>query len=111
MRLRYPDKAVICSVSGADPWLTLAAGGSLVALPPTTEPALLKELISYQTVAIDDAKSPVLGALKGASGQGLELRSTPAQPDAIAIDRKSGRRTIDTKQSEAPNEPSHLLVA
>jgi hypothetical protein len=41
-RDRYPDKAILCADERADPWGVLAAGGSLVPLPPATDPRLLE---------------------------------------------------------------------
>jgi hypothetical protein len=42
-RTRLPDKAVVCSLGGANGWAVLAAGGSLPNLPPP-EPALAAAL-------------------------------------------------------------------
>ncbi len=92
MRLRYPDKAVICSVSGADPWLTLAAGGSLVPLPPTTEAALLRDVTTYQPKAIEESNLLLLGVLQSADGSTLEVRPSAVQNASIEIDRTTGQR-------------------
>jgi hypothetical protein len=43
-RTRFPDKAVVCSLAGANGWAVLAAGGSLPNLPPLPEPALAAAL-------------------------------------------------------------------
>jgi hypothetical protein len=43
-RLRYPDKAVLCSLDGADGWAVVAAGGSVPALPPLVDGRLLTAL-------------------------------------------------------------------
>ncbi len=43
-RIRYPEKAVICSLSGANPWIVAAAGGSLPALPQTASDEFLQAI-------------------------------------------------------------------
>lgn len=40
-RRRFPDKAIITEIDGADGWAFVAAGGSLPKLPPATDPRLL----------------------------------------------------------------------
>jgi hypothetical protein len=40
-RTKYPDKAVVCSFDPPHGWAALAAGGSVPALPATTDPRLL----------------------------------------------------------------------
>jgi hypothetical protein len=49
-RTAYPDKAVISSLSAADGWRFVAAGGSLPDLPKTTDPELLAGLVSMRPV-------------------------------------------------------------
>jgi hypothetical protein len=43
-RLRYPSKAVICSLEPVNGWAVLAAGSSVPNLPPTTDSRLLAAL-------------------------------------------------------------------
>ncbi|MCC6508338.1 MAG: pectate lyase [Pirellulaceae bacterium] len=99
LRLRYPDKAVLCSVSGTDPWLTLAAGGSFVALPTTTDAAFLHELIACQPVSMSNENSSLMGTLQGPNGQRLEVhKHTTAPLGFVNIDRTTGKRSLSTAQ-------------
>jgi hypothetical protein len=43
-RVKYPDKAILCSLEPAQPWAVLLAGGSVPHLPPSTDTALLAAL-------------------------------------------------------------------
>lgn len=43
-RVRFPHKAVLCSLSGVSPWTVALGGGSLPALPNTTDVELLCEI-------------------------------------------------------------------
>ncbi len=51
-RLRYPDKAVLCSQPAVNPWAVVAGGGSLPALPQSTSFELL-EAIPKMAPSID----------------------------------------------------------
>jgi hypothetical protein len=43
-RRRFPDKAILCAYEKTDGWAILSAGGSLPAIPPTTDARLLAAL-------------------------------------------------------------------
>lgn len=46
MRSKFPNKAVLCSVPGADPWQNLLAGASLSELPVSMDPGLKRDIAS-----------------------------------------------------------------
>jgi hypothetical protein len=50
-RRRYPDKAILCSLSGAGGWAVLAAGGSLPNLPRMPDAALRQALARMKPFA------------------------------------------------------------
>jgi hypothetical protein len=53
-RLKYPEKAVICSLDGgAAPWAVAAAGGSLPNLPAKSDARLLSALTRMRPLQID----------------------------------------------------------
>ncbi len=103
LRQRFPDKAVLCSVGGGDPWLNLSAGASFVDLPSTTEHKLLQQIIACQPQSIGSGNEPVLGALHDKSGERLQVvkgnqPSSQKFSNAIAIDKATGKKK-DTAQS------------
>jgi hypothetical protein len=55
LRLRFPDKAVLCSVPHDDPWSTLAAGASLPNLAGSTDQKYLGQLLNTR---LQDGDSP-----------------------------------------------------
>jgi Family of unknown function (DUF6298) len=110
-RSRFPDKAVITPLEQGDGWAFAAAGGSLPALPATTDPRLLAALPQMQPApaATGDAADtwtlaepgrqrfvyaahggPIAVDLRGESGQytvyAVDLRhgSLPAAPATVA---------------------------
>lgn len=48
LRRQFPEKAVICSIAEVDPWLIVAAGGSLPALPQNMDARLRSQLLELQ---------------------------------------------------------------
>jgi hypothetical protein len=52
-RLRFPDKAVISDLDAAEGWSFAAAGGSLLKLPSTTDPALRAALARMTPTAVE----------------------------------------------------------
>ena len=53
-RTKYPDKAIVCSLDGANGWAVLAAGGSFPNLPRSTNPELLAAIPTMQPVTLKD---------------------------------------------------------
>lgn len=84
-RRRFPDKAVLCPLREADGWATLAAGGSLPALPATVDARLLAALPRMQPYEL----------AAGRPGRILTL----AEPDrqAFAYLPAGGSVTLDLK--------------
>jgi hypothetical protein len=62
-RLKYPEKAVICSFDGADPLAIIAGGGSLAGMSSSNMP-LLERLLDFEPVDRDpqnvNAKPPIV---------------------------------------------------
>jgi hypothetical protein len=54
-RMRYPGKSILCADPQANPWVVLAAGGSMPALPRTTEPQLLAAVPRMRPTGDDGA--------------------------------------------------------
>jgi hypothetical protein len=65
-RRRYPGKAVICSLPGADPWTVVSAGGSLPALPASVSQELLRVIPT--TVLASPSGTPVVYSLIAPNG-------------------------------------------
>lgn len=98
LRLQYPDKAIICSISGSDPWLTLAAGGSLVALPATTDADMLKLLVDCQPSTASVISPQPLG-LTNKKGQRLEVHKSPqSQSKFVEIDPSTGLPSVSAER-------------
>lgn len=95
VRHRFHDKAVVCSVSGADPWLTLAAGGSFVALPPESDHRLLEALVSSRPIANEATANSTSFALRNEAGLLIEVKKSNA-PSAgqVELDRKTGKPVL-----------------
>jgi hypothetical protein len=97
--MRYPGKAILCADPKANPWAVLAAGGSMPALPGTTEPRLLAAVPRMQPAAMGDGGAYILAdpgrdylavALAGGPIR-VDLPTTPAPYSARRIDPRTGR--------------------
>ncbi len=100
-RDRYPDKAILCALDGADPWAVLAAGGSMPALPARTDPRLLAALPRMKpfgtgarpwTLA-DPGRDYLMYAPAGDHTVRLDLSATDATYELHRIDPRTGQRS------------------
>ena len=94
MRSRFPDKAILCSLSGADPWQLLAAGGSIPELPADTNPQLLSEIVKCQPTEFESGYS-----LRHEKAACLIVSNQSMSPDGcVPIDRRTGQPVTDLSQ-------------
>lgn len=91
-RLRFPEKAVLCSLSGVDPWQMLAAGGSLPALPATTDQEIRQRSLDCQPAGNGSRFELVFGEHR----QLIATADPIASPGYLMVDKKSGR--VDTAE-------------
>jgi len=116
-RTRFPDKAVICSLPGSNPWVVMASGGSLPALPPRTSDELRRVVPRMQptrnqdgnprqfTLATDDGRSLRLWKPNGPNaGNQWPVVSSP-----VSIDGKTGRIESDAASSDHPDSKHYLI--
>jgi hypothetical protein len=100
-RARFPEKAILTgSLPGGEGWATLAAGGSIPALPAQLDPALRKAFPALRPLPrAGDAGFEVLGdgtgrflvhAWPGASPR-VDLGAWRGQFEVREVDRASGR--------------------
>ncbi|HVJ85382.1 MAG TPA: DUF6298 domain-containing protein [Caulifigura sp.] len=95
-RLRYPGKAVMCTLPGANPWVVAASGGSFSALPGTTDERLLREM-PRMLPAPDGGNGLGRFTLHREGGSGLRLGSANDTASAgesmreVVVDGKTGR--------------------
>jgi hypothetical protein len=99
-RVRHPDKAVVCSLNGADGWAVLAAGGSVPDLPATTDSALAaalprmrpfesKLLTAGQWAVAEPGRNYLVYSASGGAIR-LNLGEAPGSFVGYWIDRKTG---------------------
>jgi hypothetical protein len=99
-RARYSDKAVLCSLSPADGWAVVAAGGSVPNLPPTTDARLLaalpamkpfaaKGLSEQQWALAESGRNYLVCSLAGETIQ-LALADAADAYAAYWVDRRTG---------------------
>jgi hypothetical protein len=97
-RARFPEKAIISDLDGADGWAFVAAGGSLAKLPRTSDPRLLAALTKMKASACDlkgqwqlalgDAQFFIY-SIKNSSVS-LDLRATPGSFVVRTIELSTG---------------------
>ncbi len=99
-RLRYPDKAVLCSLDGANGWAVLGAGGSVPALPAGTDEQLLaavprmrpfesRALTARQFALAEEGENYLVNSHDGEEVT-LDLPEGAATYTAFWIDLKTG---------------------
>ncbi len=100
-RLRYPDKAVLCSLRAVNGWAVLSGGGSIPPLPPMTDARLLAALPRMRPLdAPERAKSQAVLAEPGRNylvyantgpSLTLDLSGSDGPFAAYRIDPRTGR--------------------
>jgi hypothetical protein len=101
-RNRYPGKAILCADPKANPWVVLASGGSLPALPPSTDPRLLAALPRMRPLG--DAR-PLTLADPGREYLTVALRGGPNRID-LSTDRGPFlARRIDPRTGAVAGSP------
>ena len=115
-RLRYPGKAVICTLPGASPWVVAASGGSFPAIPATTDEQLLREMPRMLPAREDDKHSGSF-MLDRDGGPGLRLVTANDSASAgdsrnqLAIDGRTGRvRNPRNSNPERVTSPESMKV-
>ena len=96
LRQQWPEKAVICSLAGVDPWSVFIAGGSLVDLPSSTDRSLRSQALSWTPQCDSQAPESLSDyALVSSGVHRLRFGATApvseeSSEESIAIDRLTG---------------------
>jgi hypothetical protein len=97
-RDRYPGKAILWAAGGANPWVVLAAGGSIPELPRTADPRLLVALPRMKpfgpggpVYVLADPGRDYLVVAPGGGPIRFEVPGDGAPFEALSIDPASGR--------------------
>ena len=100
LRMKWPQKAVLCSIPGVDPWSVLVAGGSLAELPKDTDLSLRGEILKWNLssdngrwhLRDDQQWRLMLGeSLAEPLAGSSEGTSKDASQCVVQVDRRSGR--------------------
>lgn len=110
-RQRFPEKAVLCSLPGVDPWQMLAAGGSLPALPATTDQEIRQLSLACKPAGNASRFELVFGQRERL----IATTDSFTTPDYSIVDKKSGRlHTADmpehgegTLRAKSTSEAAH----
>jgi hypothetical protein len=91
-RLRYPSKAVLCSLEPVNGWAVLAAGGSVPNLPPTTDARLLAALPRMRP--LDAAKGAKQQAILAEPGRNYLVYSEAGPSITLDLSGNEGTFTV-----------------
>ncbi len=127
-RCQHPQKAVVCSLPGTDPWLAVASGASLVALPRSTDQQLLASVPQLLPSSNNVADNRVVDsrvtdspdadrsqcALVNSKGQSVlivssDARATHKEGSVRSIDRSSGKAASKAASSSASTEGGYRI--
>jgi hypothetical protein len=102
---------VICSVVPANPWILLANGCSLVALPEATDEKLLRTLVQYSPSESEDGLQLQLGS-QAALRVSIEPPQTQSLDNWTRIDPHSGQTqtSADWQVSGPISEKEPLIL-
>ena len=93
-REMYPTKAVTCSYGPVNPWVVLAAGGSIPALPRDTEPAIRAGLTGEKSLTARGESTLCVGA-PGERALFVALKPGPFTVDVSATKGPLTARWVD----------------